>query len=262
MALFVKALTWQLAVWLLCLLVLFGAAGRLSWLPGWIFFATFFGFVGGLSIYLQRKNASLLTERLVIIRHDQPTWDRIWILSFYLLSLAWLALMPFDVARHRWSQMPIPFQGIGLILFLCSLLETFVTIRENHYLSPVVRLQGDRGHTLISTGPYAYLHHPLYSAAMVFYVGTPFLLGSWYGVACAPLFVVLLLFRANLEEHWLRERLPSYSTYMIKVKYLHPRDLVITRISTCPTAIIREDWWYSESVLATPAPARAGQNWL
>jgi protein-S-isoprenylcysteine O-methyltransferase Ste14 len=215
--LWVKALLWQLAVWLLCLLVLFGAAGRLSWLPGWVFFTTFFGFVGGLSISLLRKNASLLAERLVITCHDQPAWDRVWILSFYLLSLAWLALMPFDVARLRWSQMPTFLQGIGLMLFLGSLLGIFLTIRANHYLSPVVRLQEERGQVVISTGPYAYLRHPLYASAFLFYLGVPMFLGSWWGVWCAPLFLGLLTYRAVREERWLCARLPGYQSYMQRV---------------------------------------------
>lgn len=219
MALAIKAACWQLAVWVLSLLFLFLPAGTLAWLRGWIFWATFFSFVLFLSVWLFTSNPSLLAERLVLTRQGQPAWDRVWVLNFYLLSLAWLALMSFDVARLRWSEMPTLFQGSGLLLFLGSLLGIFITLRENHYLSPVVRLQRERGQVVISTGPYASLRHPLYASASLFYIGVPMFLGSWWGVCCAPLFMSLMIYRAVQEERWLCDNLPGYKSYMQKVTW-------------------------------------------
>jgi protein-S-isoprenylcysteine O-methyltransferase Ste14 len=216
--LFMKALLWQVAVWLLAILALFLFAGTPSWPAGWIFLILFFGFVFGLSLWLLKHNPALLAERLVIIRQDQPAWDRMWVLCFYLLSLTWLSLMPLDAVRWHWSNMPAFFQVLGLFLLFCSLLGIFLTIRENHYLSPLVRLQRERGHTLISTGPYAHLRHPLYSSAFLFYTGTSLLLGSWWGLGCAPVFIGLMVWRAVQEERFLRHGLPGYHVYMIKVK--------------------------------------------
>jgi protein-S-isoprenylcysteine O-methyltransferase Ste14 len=217
MALFVKALVWQGAIWLLTALLLFFSAGRLSWPAGWIFFSLFFGFVLFLSLYLLRTNASLLNERLALLRRGQPVWDQIWVLCFYLLSLAWLSLMPLDAVRWQWSQIPLWAASVGLVLLLCALAGIFVTIRENRYLSPLVRLQFERGHTLVSTGPYAHLRHPLYTSAFLFYAGVPLLLGSWLGFACTPIFIGLLIMRAVLEERMLRHTLPGYDTYMKQV---------------------------------------------
>ena len=213
-----KALMWQLAVWLLSFLVLFLPAGRLTWLEGWTFFLVFFGFVLLLSGWLLRHDGSLLAERLTIFKTGQPGWDRVWLGAFYLLSLAWLALMPLDAARWHWSQMPVFLQGIGLLLLLCSLSGVFVTIRENRYLSPVVRLQEERGQTVISSGPYRYIRHPLYAAASLFYVGVPLLMGAWSGLALSTLFIGLMAYRAVQEEHLLCSGLAGYDRYLKQVR--------------------------------------------
>jgi len=212
-----KALVWQSAVWLFAALVLFLPAGTLAWPAGWIFFVIFFGFVLLLSCWLLLKNPSLLEERLTLLRRDQPFWDQLFLLCFYLLSSFWLALMPLDAVRFNFSRMPVFLQVIGVLLLLCTLGGIFVTIRENRYLSPLVRLQVERGHTLVSTGPYAYLRHPLYASAFLFYAGVPLLLGSWLGFACAPIFIGLLILRAVLEERMLRHTLPGYDAYMKRV---------------------------------------------
>lgn len=217
MTLGLKALVWQLAVWGIAALTLFAPAGTLAWPAGWLFFILFFGFVGGLSIFLLIQNAQLLDERMTLLRHDQPFWDQIFLLSFYLLSLAWLALMPLDAVRWRWSQMPGVLQVIGVSLLLCSCAGIFLTIRENSYLSPVVRMQKERGHTLITAGPYRLVRHPLYSSAFLFYLAVPLLLGSWWGLALAPLFIGLMIWRAVQEERFLRYRLAGYERYLQQV---------------------------------------------
>lgn len=92
MRLVIKALVWQLAVWLLTLLVLFLPAGTLAWPEGWTFFVIFFGFVPGLCGWLLKFNPSLLEERLTVVRRDQQDADKGWLVAFYLLSLAWLSI--------------------------------------------------------------------------------------------------------------------------------------------------------------------------
>src|SRR5215475_12104432 len=109
-------------------------------------------------------------------------------------------------------------------IFLGSFALLFLTFRENAYLSPVVRIQGERGHTVVSTGPYRHVRHPMYAAIVVFVVGTSLLLGSWSGLLVGSLFVVLLAWRAVLEERTLRRELPGYARYMARVRYrLVPR---------------------------------------
>ena len=103
---------------------------------------------------------------------------------------------------------------MGFSFFLISL-----TFRENAFLSPTVRIQEERGQTTISTGPYHYVRHPMYAGGLLLFLGTPLLLGSWYGFLLFLLFIPGLAVRTVLEERVLREELPGYETYMAQVKY-------------------------------------------
>jgi protein-S-isoprenylcysteine O-methyltransferase Ste14 len=127
--------------------------------------------------------------------------------------------MALDAVRFNWSSVPIWLQGVGATALLGSFSLLFLTFRENAYLSPVVRIQEERRQTVIATGPYHYVRHPMYAAILVFIVGTSLLLGSWYGVLFGLIFMVMLARRAVLEERTLREALPGYAAYMAQVKY-------------------------------------------
>jgi protein-S-isoprenylcysteine O-methyltransferase Ste14 len=195
-------------------------AGTLAWPAGWAFLALFFSFVVALSLWLLRNNPGLLMERLTGIgKADQKGWDK----AFYGLALvlffAWLVLMALDAARFRWSAVPVWLQVVGAMALLGSFWLFFLTFRENPYLSPAVRIQIDRGHTVVSTGPYRYVRHPMYAAFIPYALGTALLLGSWYGLLFGLLIVLAVARRAVLEERTLRAELPGYSAYMAAVKY-------------------------------------------
>jgi len=108
---------------------------------------------------------------------------------------------------------------VEAVILLCSFYPFFLTFRENPYLSPAVRVQAERGQTVISTGPYRYVRHPMYAAMIPFVIGTAFLLGSWYGLLMGLFLVVVIAFRAVQEERVLRADLPGYVAYVARVKY-------------------------------------------
>jgi protein-S-isoprenylcysteine O-methyltransferase Ste14 len=201
-------------------LALFLAAGTIAWPAGWIFLVLFFGFTIAISRWLLRHNPGLLTERMTGIgKPDQKTWDKVFFGVANLFFLAWLVLMPLDAVRFHWSQMPGWLQVVGAVLLLCSFYLFFLTFRENSYLSPAVRVQTDRGQTVVATGPYHYVRHPMYATAIIFLVGTTLLLGSWYGLVLGLLLVVAIALRAVQEERTLRAELPGYDAYMAQVRY-------------------------------------------
>jgi protein-S-isoprenylcysteine O-methyltransferase Ste14 len=115
--------------------------------------------------------------------------------------------------------MPAWLQAIGALLVPFSLNISFLTFRENPYAASAVRIQKDRGQKVVSTGPYSLVRHPMYAAAFLYCMGTPLLLGSWYGLLFEPLFVGGLTVRAVLEERMLREQLEGYDEYMERVKH-------------------------------------------
>jgi protein-S-isoprenylcysteine O-methyltransferase Ste14 len=208
-----------LGMFILFALALFLPAGSLTWLAGWVFLILFFGFFTIVNIWLFKHNPGLLQERMSLGRSDQKGWDKVLFPLLLALPFAWLAFIALDAVRFHWSSIPAWIQMIGATILLFSFRLLFLTFRENSYLSTVVRIQEDRGHKVVSTGPYRYVRHPMYSAFIPFMVGTPLLLGSWYGVLLGLGFMVVLARRAVLEESTLREELQGYADYMTQVKY-------------------------------------------
>jgi len=200
-------------------LALFLPAGTLVWHAGWIFLALFFSFYLAITIWLYHHNPGLLQERMRLRTSDQLAWDKVLFPLLMIIPFAWLMFMSFDAVRFHWSPLPVWLEFVGVVVLLCSFYLLFLTFRENAYLSPVVRIQEERGHTVVSTGPYHYVRHPMYAAMLVFVVGTSLLLGSGYGILLALLFMVVLARRAVLEERTLREELHGYAAYMTQVKY-------------------------------------------
>jgi protein-S-isoprenylcysteine O-methyltransferase Ste14 len=204
---------------------LFLPAGTLAWPAGWIFLVLMFGFTGALSAWLLRFDPDLLAERMTGIgRPDQKTWDKVLLALTAVVFFAWLAVMALDAVRFRWSWMPLWVQGVGAVLLLGSFYVFYLTFRENTYLSPAVRVQTERAQTVVSTGPYRYVRHPMYAGFVLFALGTALLLGSWYGVLGALLLIGMVARRAVLEERMLREELEGYRAYMARVRHrLVPR---------------------------------------
>ena len=207
------------AFFVLFALCLFLPAGSLTWPAGWVFLILFFGFFVGVNSWLLKHNPGLVEERLSLGRADQKGWDKVFFPLLLAASLAWLAFIAFDASRFHWSPVPAWLPGIGALTLLGSFALLFLTFRENSFLSTVVRIQEERGHAVVSSGPYHYLRHPMYAGILLFVIGTSLLLGSGYGVLAGLIYVLALARRAVLEEHVLREELQGYEAYMHQVKY-------------------------------------------
>ena len=220
MQLSAKSLVIQVAgFFMIFALALLIPAGTLAWLAGWIFLLLFCGFFLSIFFWLYRHNPELLRERMRLGTSDQQAWDKRLFPLLQVYLLAWLAFMSLDAARFHWSPVPIWLQVVGAIILLLSFYLLFLTFRENSYLSPVVRIQGERGQTVVSTGPYHYVRHPMYSAILFFVVGTSLLLDSGYGVLVELLGMLILARRAILEESTLLRELPGYAEYQAEVRF-------------------------------------------
>jgi protein-S-isoprenylcysteine O-methyltransferase Ste14 len=201
-------------------LVLFLAAGTADWPGAWIFLAQMIvaSVVGGL--WLARHDPALVRERLgPPIQKDQPVADKIVLTSIILLFLGALVLMALDAARFGWSSISAWVQAIGELMLLLSLWIGFRTLAENSFAAPVVKIQEDRGQWVVTTGPYRHVRHPMYAGALLFFVGTSLLLGSWWGLAAVLALAVLLGIRIQIEEKALRAGLQGYDDYAARVRY-------------------------------------------
>jgi protein-S-isoprenylcysteine O-methyltransferase Ste14 len=199
--------------------VMFVAAGTLAWPGAWAFLALMLGTSLITGPLLAKHDPGLLRERLSSpVQKEQTTADKVITSLLFVLSFVWLALMGLDV-RFGWSSVPVWVQIVGALTLLLSFWIIYRTFRENSFAAPVVKIQKDRGHMVISTGPYAYVRHPMYFGAVFFFIGTALLLGSWWGLAFTIAFILLLCIRIPLEEKVLRAALQGYDEYAARVRY-------------------------------------------
>jgi protein-S-isoprenylcysteine O-methyltransferase Ste14 len=200
--------------------LLFVPAGTLAWPGAWAFLAEMWVLALGLVGWLLRHDPALLKERTgSFIQRGQATIDKILVVALMVTYCAWFALMGLD-RRYGWSSsVPVWLQVIGAVGVLLSVYLSYLTFRENSFASPVVKIQTERAHHVITTGPYRYVRHPMYAGALVHFIGVPLLLGSWWGLAAVPLFMGLFVVRIGIEERTLRAALQGYDAYSARVRY-------------------------------------------
>jgi protein-S-isoprenylcysteine O-methyltransferase Ste14 len=224
-ALLGKALLEVLAEFAVFAALLFVCAGTLRWPAGWAFMALFFGFALAVVLWLAREEPELLQERMSSpMQKGQPRWDKVFVVAVMVLFVAWLIVMPLDAVRFGYSEVPGWLQILGAMGVVLSFYIMFLTFRENAYLALVVKVQEERGQSVVSTGPYRYVRHPMYASMFLFFPGSTLLLGSWWGLMLCTVLLGLLVWRIPLEERMLENGLAGYDEYARKVRYrLIPR---------------------------------------
>lgn len=216
----VRKLVTQTVLWLAITgAVLFLAAGTLRWPEAWVFLGVWLA--GGLysGLLLAKKNPDILAERLrPPMQQAQKGWDRPLLVA---ILVGWVALhivAGLDVG-YGLSAVPCWLEIGGAIGFALSIYVFHIVMRENAYASAVVKVDAERGHKVISTGPYAWVRHPMYGGAILYFIGAPLLLGSWYALAIGIAMIGVLALRAVWEEQMLIAELPGYAEYAQRVRY-------------------------------------------
>jgi protein-S-isoprenylcysteine O-methyltransferase Ste14 len=217
----IARMIWLTATWFAFMgALLFGSAGTLAWLAAWLWLIEWAACGVWIGVWLWRVDPGLLAERLSpFAPRGQSTWDRLFMVAVTIGWCAWLCLMGIDAVRFGWSHVPLWLGVVGAVCVFLCIYFTRGVFAANRYASPVVAIQRERGHTLSDTGPYAHVRHPMYAYAILLLVGTPLMLGSWWGLACVPLMVAGIGWRAVKEERTLAEGLPGYREYMQRVRY-------------------------------------------
>ena len=210
----------SLALNLILILLLFGGAGTLAWPEAWIFIVVFNVGTQATGIWLARHDPELLAERRKTpADRGQKPRDRVAMAGLLVVTAAWLVLMAFDARRFAWSHVPVRLEAIGALLIIVVFFAWIGVLRANSFASARVRLQPERGQTVATTGPYAFVRHPMYSYTLLFLLGLPLLLGSLWGIPMALVFVAMLVTRTVGEEKMLNDGLPGYREYAARVHY-------------------------------------------
>jgi len=145
----------QSVVWFaLMVALLFIPAGTLAWPAGWVYLAEFGLTSFVMTRWMLRHNPELLAERMApLIQREQKTWDKLLLSTLMLLWCAWFVVMGLDAVRFGWSQMPPWLQVLGALAILVSMYIILLTVQANTFAAPVVKIQKERGHSVVSHGP-------------------------------------------------------------------------------------------------------------
>jgi protein-S-isoprenylcysteine O-methyltransferase Ste14 len=198
---------------LLVAVVLFGAAGRIDIPLFWAYIAV----IATVSI----SGLLLIDEDLARERMrpgGQPLGLRLRLV--FLLCVAHWAVAGLDRGRFHWSDhVPLTLRVAGLIVFAAGLSFVLWAMHVNRFFSSVVRIQRERGHHLVASGPYRWVRHPRYAGAIPAVIASGIALCSWLATAIGALGVPLLLWRTIIEDCVLRAELPGYETYAQSVRW-------------------------------------------
>ncbi len=197
---------------------LFLPAGTFNWPSAWVLMGLT---VGNSALALWSMDPDLMQERLGAFKRKPgaKTWDlALLILMAHVVPVGTFVVSGLD-HRFGWSAVPVALQIAAVVAMLPALALIHWAMRTNRFFSAVVRIQRERGHTVVTGGPYAYVRHPGYAGMIVYVAAMPALLASWWAFIPAALAIGLVLLRTTLEDRTLRTELDGYKEYAGRVRY-------------------------------------------
>ena len=203
---------------LVLVLCLFLPAGTWAWPRGWLFMGVLLASSIPITLYLRKVNPDVIAGR--VNRHESPRrWDLLLGLMILAAMLAIPIVAALDDGRYHW--LPVPWWGcvLGYALLIVGMVGLTWAESVNKFFEPTVRIQTDRGHKVIDTGPYAIVRHPGYAFGYPLFLGMPLALGSVWALIPAILMGPLLILRTIWEDRTLREELAGYEDYAQRVRY-------------------------------------------
>ena len=197
---------------------LFLPAGRWDWTAGWLYLAVFAMNLIINYTFVRVRNPELIEHRM---RFGAGTkgWDKVWMVVFTPIFLTVYVVAALDAGRYGWSDLPDALWPIGFALFLAGTMLFSWSMGVNPFFEKTVRIQTERGHRVIDTGPYRYVRHPGYVGFFGWILSAPLLLGSWWAFLPAIISVVAVVVRTALEDRTLRDELPGYPDYARRVRF-------------------------------------------
>jgi protein-S-isoprenylcysteine O-methyltransferase Ste14 len=196
-------------------------AGTWDW-PRAIQFLVVYGLIGSVSVVLLAifSPASLEARLESPVSTKQPIEDRVATVILISVIAAWFIFVPIDVFRLKIFAAPVlGVSVVGALIGLSGYCIILLTIYQNKFAIPVVRDQAERGQTLVDTGLYGLVRHPMYSGLLVMLAGTGMWLESYASVVTLIVVLAALVPRILIEEKMLKNNLPGYPNYMSTVRY-------------------------------------------
>lgn len=201
------------ALWQTALLL---AAGTVRWVAAWLYL--------GLSIALLAVNLAIVLPRNPEViaergrRHEGTKRFDVVVGAVYFVGFLAVPIVAGLDHRWGWSTLPAGLVWLGLGLVALADVPVVAAMVVNPHLEPTVRVQSERGHRVIDTGPYAVVRHPMYAGIIVQQLALPLVLGSAWAFVPACGLLVTLLVRTVLEDRTLRAELPGYAEYVQRTR--------------------------------------------
>jgi protein-S-isoprenylcysteine O-methyltransferase Ste14 len=194
--------------------IFFLPAGSIAYWEAWLYMSTLFIPMVFVFIYLIKNEPELLARRMKMKEKEKE--QKLIVKLSYIPFLVAFLLPGFD-KRFGWSDAPAAVIIIADILILISYGVFFLVLKENPYASRIVEVESEQ--TVITSGPYASVRHPMYSVVLLMYILSPLALGSYWAVIPMILIVPVIVARILNEEKVLKEELGGYEEYMQKTRY-------------------------------------------
>jgi len=210
----VKVLVRYLLAFVFIGILIFIPAGTLDYFNGWLFIAGLMVPMTFTLIYLLVKDPELLEKRIKL-KEKEDAQKKYIKLSLLLYIVAYI--IPGLDYRYNWSNVPIWLVIVALVVMIFGYVMFIIVMLQNRYASRVIEIQDNQ--KLIDTGLYSIVRHPMYLAAIILYLASTIVLGSYYTLIPMILLPFLLAFRIKNEEKVLKQGLPGYKEYMEKVKF-------------------------------------------
>lgn len=198
--------------------LLFVSAGRLDWAGAWVYLgitAAAFLVVFPLAVLFKPE---VVNARGRPRRETRP-FDKVLMALIVPLYFALPLVAGLDAVRFGWSALPRAFLYVGAALYVSGLVVAEWALFANAYFETTVRVQHDRGHRVVSSGPYRAVRHPGYVGMILMWAGTPMILGSAWAFVAAALLAAAIIVRTALEDRILRRELAGYEEYTKSTRY-------------------------------------------
>jgi protein-S-isoprenylcysteine O-methyltransferase Ste14 len=199
--------------------IAFVGAGTLAWPRGWIYAVLFVAAAVGGTQIVDRANPGLLAARQRGFRKDTKGFDKVFYIFFLPLMVIYPLLAGIDAVRFSWAPLPAWTVWPGALLFLAGSALTTWALVVNRHAEGTVRIQSDRGHTVVTDGPYAHVRHPIYIGTIVGLPAVALVLGSAWAFVPMVLVVIAFVWRTAMEDRALQKELPGYEDYAATTRY-------------------------------------------
>jgi protein-S-isoprenylcysteine O-methyltransferase Ste14 len=198
--------------------VMFVSAGDIQWAKGWLLLLVFLIQMVLAVLYLWRRNPAIFVARSKIHEGTKP-WDKVVLLFLLSSFLAIFPLAALDDGRYHWSSVPLWLVVVGYVLFSIGFVVSAWAYAVNKFAEPGVRIQKERGHKVVDTGPYAIVRHPIYLGGFVLALGIALALGSFGALIPVAIATLIIVVRTVLEDRLLQNELEGYKEYASRVRY-------------------------------------------